>query len=187
MDRPEVTGSGGPVDLLVANHRRFLAFLERRTGSREEAEDILQDAFVRGVERAGSVRDEDSVVAWFFRVLRNAVVDRHRRRAKDAKALDEIAGRIAAEGDPELERAICDCIAGLVPLLHADYAELIRRVDLGGEAIGALAAERGVSAGSARVRLHRARAALRREVERTCRTCAEHGCLDCSCGAGRAH
>jgi len=32
------------------------------------------------------------------------------------------------------------------------------------------------------VRLHRARAALREKLVRSCRTCAEHGCLDCSCG-----
>lgn len=77
----------------------------------------------------------------------------------------------------------------LLPLLNADCAELVRRVDLVGEWIGEIATERKVSSGSARVRLHRARAALRREVERACRTCAEHGCLDCtrgSTGSGRA-
>jgi RNA polymerase sigma-70 factor (ECF subfamily) len=33
------------------------------------------------------------------------------------------------------------------------------------------------------VRLHRARQALKRELERSCGTCATHGCLDCTCGA----
>jgi hypothetical protein len=42
------------VKTLVDNHRRFLAFLERRVGSREVAEDILQDAFVRGLAGAGA-------------------------------------------------------------------------------------------------------------------------------------
>jgi RNA polymerase sigma-70 factor (ECF subfamily) len=48
---------------LVENHRRFLAFLERRVGSRVEAEDILQDGFVRALERAGEIRDERSIIA----------------------------------------------------------------------------------------------------------------------------
>jgi hypothetical protein len=44
------------------------------------------------------------------------------------------------------------------------------------------AASAGISSSNAGVRIFRARAALRREVSRSCGTCAEHGCLDCSCG-----
>lgn len=174
-------GSTDAVAVLVANHRRFLEFLTRRTGSREEAEDVLQAAFVRGVERAGQLRDEESVVAWFFRVLRNELVDRGRRRTADQRALSAAADRLP-DDDPDLEREICTCVLELLPLLNEDYAELIRRVDVAGEPIGSVAAATGSTPGSARVRLHRARAALRREVERTCRTCATHGCLDCTCG-----
>ena len=65
---------------LVDNHRRFLAVLEKRVGSREVAEDILQDGFVRALERAGDVRDEGSIVAWFYRLLRNAVTDHFRHQ-----------------------------------------------------------------------------------------------------------
>jgi RNA polymerase sigma-70 factor (ECF subfamily) len=171
-----------PVDVLVANHRRFLDFLSRRVGDRATAEDILQDAFVRGVAHQGSIRDSESAVAWFYRVLRNALADRHRRHDADQRARDELARRLDDGADVELEREACACVTELVPLLHPDYAELIRRVDLQGESIGEIAAATGATPGSARVRLHRARAALRREVERTCRTCAEHGCLDCTCG-----
>ncbi len=172
-----------PIDTLVANHRRFLAFLERRTGDRTEAEDILQEAFVRGIEHVRSVRDEESVVAWFFRLLRNSLADRHRRNAVEARALERIVQGLGPT-DPEAEREACACIGALLPLLNPDYAELIRTVDLEGEAVTAWAAARQVTPGSARVRLHRARAALRREVERTCRTCAEHGCMDCTCRSG---
>ena len=61
--------------VLVDNHRRFLSFLERRVGSRDVAEDILQDAFVRGITRAPEMRDSEAITAWFYRVLRNAIVE----------------------------------------------------------------------------------------------------------------
>ena len=67
------------IDQLVANHREFLAFVERRIGNRALAEEILQDAFVRSLDRGDEIRD--SVVGWFYRVLRNAVIDRQRRQA----------------------------------------------------------------------------------------------------------
>ena len=54
---PEVSPSPETIAVLVDNHRRFLDFLERRVGDRDEAEEILQAAFVRGIERAGEIRD----------------------------------------------------------------------------------------------------------------------------------
>src|SRR5436190_1622568 len=49
------------LEVLVENHRRFLAFLERRVGPRVEAEDILQDASVRSLDRADTERPPEAV------------------------------------------------------------------------------------------------------------------------------
>lgn len=51
--------------VLADRHREFLGFLERRVGSAEIAEDLLQEAFTRGLSQADTVRDEESAVAWF--------------------------------------------------------------------------------------------------------------------------
>lgn len=175
------------IGTLLANHRRFLDFLAARVGSREDAEEILQDAFVRGLQKAGEIRDDESAVAWFYRLLRNAVTDHYRRAAAGRKALEAHA-REAPGADPgfeaDLERAVCACVDDLIPILKPEYAELIRRVDLGGADVTSAAGALGITPGNARVRLHRARAALRDELERSCRTCATHGCLDCSCARG---
>jgi RNA polymerase sigma-70 factor (ECF subfamily) len=175
------------IGTLLANHRRFLDFLAARVGSREDAEEILQDAFVRGIQKAGEVRDDESAVAWFYRLLRNAVTDHHRRKAAGRRAVESYA-REAPEADPgldaDLERAVCACVNDLVPLLKPEYADLIRRVDLGGADVTSAADALGITPGNARVRLHRARAALRGDLERSCRTCATHGCLDCTCSRG---
>jgi RNA polymerase sigma factor (sigma-70 family) len=185
-DQPEPV-TDPVVARLLANHRRFLDFLTARVGRREDAEEILQDAFVRGVRKAGEVRDGESAVAWFYRLLRNAVTDHYRRKAAGRRAVETIARETpeAAPGhDADLERAVCACVNDLVPLLKPEYADLIRRVDLGGADVTSAAAALGITPGNARVRLHRARAALRVELERTCRTCAAHGCLDCTCSRG---
>ena len=182
-DQPEPAAGFVPGTLL-ANHRRFLDFLTARVGNREEAEEILQDAFVRGLRKAGDIRDDERAVAWFYRLLRNAVVDHYRRAAASRKAIEAHA-RQASEADPEfdadLERTVCECVNELVPLLKPEYSDLIRRVDLGGADVASVAGEVGISVGNARVRLHRARAALRKAVEQSCRVCATHGCLDCTC------
>ena len=71
----------------VENHRRFLAFLERRVESRAAAEEILQEAFVRGLGQADEIRDDERAVAWFYRLLRNAVIDHYRARGAEARGL----------------------------------------------------------------------------------------------------
>jgi len=177
--QPDVLGA------LVANHRRFLAFLERRVGSREVAEDLLQDAFVKGIERAGGLRDGESAVAWFYRVLRNALVDHFRRRDAEVRAISRAAREtdgVVQPADAELFEAACACIWDLLDTIKPDYAAALRRVDLEDASLGDYAAEAGITPNNAGVRLHRARAALRAQVTRSCGTCAEHACLDCHCG-----
>jgi RNA polymerase sigma-70 factor (ECF subfamily) len=49
---------------LVKNHRRFLSFLTNRLGNRADAEEILQAAFVKSMEKSDSLRDSETVVAW---------------------------------------------------------------------------------------------------------------------------
>jgi RNA polymerase sigma-70 factor (ECF subfamily) len=172
------------LQVLVANHRQFLAFLERRLGSRSDAEDLLQDAFVKGLDRGHQVSDPESAVAWFYRVLRNALTDWYRRRGAEDRALAEWGGREdVAEGprDDELFGEVCGCVNRLADTLRPEYARALRRVDVDGLAVKEFAAEAGITPGNAGVRLHRAREALRERVIQSCGTCAEHGCLDCSC------
>ena len=172
------------IEQLVRGHARFLAFLQRRVSSRAIAEDILQEAFARALARGESLRDGESAVAWFYRLLRNALVDHYRRAGAAARALEAVASEAAVQsgaGDEELMRTVCQCVNDLVGTLKPEYAEAIRSVDLKEESVGAYAEHAGITANNAGVRLHRAREALMRSLVRCCGTCATHGCLDCTC------
>lgn len=186
-DHREGLSQSAIVDTLVRNHREFLAFLERRVGDRDLAEDLLQDAFVRGIDKIGALRDSDSARAWFYRTLRNAIIDASRRRGAADRRLDALRRELddAAEADSELANAVCGCIARLASTLKPEYEEILRRVEIEGASLVDYAKDAGISENNAGVRAFRARAALRREVARSCGACAEHGCLDCSCRGTR--
>lgn len=170
-------------DLLVANHRAFLGFLERRVGDRALAEDILQDAFVKSVEKADELRDESSAVAWFYRTLRNAVIDHYRRTSTRSKALEAFAREMdgAVEPPPEIREAICGCVTQLAATLKPEYADALQKVDIDGMSMQQYSKAAAISPNNAAVRAFRAREALRKQVRASCGTCAEHGCVECTC------
>lgn len=173
--------------VLVQNHRAFLAFVQRRVGNRDVAEEILQSAFVKSVDKLDTIRE--TAVGWFYSVLRNAIVDHGRRKAVANKSLDMFAMDTEANSqrDDELHGVICKCVGELASTLKPEYAEALRQVEIEGVSVRDYAERVGISSNNAGVRVFRAREALRKQVVRSCGTCAEHGCLDCTCGAPSDH
>jgi RNA polymerase sigma factor (sigma-70 family) len=170
---------------LVRQHRELLRYVERRVGSAALAEDIVQDAFVRSLERGDEIRE--SALGWFYRVLRNAVIDHARRDAVARARLEAFAAELDTErgADDESTRVACRCVADLAATLKPEYAEVLREVEVNGVAVKDFASAHGLSTSNAGVRVFRARDALRKQVARACGTCAEHGCLDCTCAEAR--
>lgn len=178
--------SADVVRALVDNHRAFLSFLEGRLGGhRELAEDILQEAFVRGIDRVKTLRNDESALAWFYRTLRNATIDQRRRQGAADRALAAFALELEThEGPPDDVRgSVCQCVARIATTLKPEYAEALQRIEVQGLPVKAFAAEQGISSSNAAVRVFRAREALRRQVVASCGSCAEQGCLNCTCQA----
>jgi RNA polymerase sigma factor (sigma-70 family) len=177
---PEAVLTPDVISVLVANHREFLAFVQRRVGSRDVAEEILQDAFVRNVDKVDTIRD--TAIGWFYRVLRNAITDYYRRSAAQSRKLEGLAREAVNEAeDDELHKVVCKCVAELAATLKPEYAEALKRVEVDGISVKDYADQSGISSNNAGVRIFRAREALRKQVTRACGTCADHGCLDCTC------
>jgi RNA polymerase sigma factor (sigma-70 family) len=173
--------------MLVANHRDFLAFVQKRVGNAAAAEEILQDAFVRSIEKLDTVRD--TAVGWFYRVLRNAIIDYYRRNAAAERRHETYAReeQLGEDQDEELHRVVCKCVAELADTLKPEYAAALKRVEVDGLSVKDYADEAGISSNNAGVRIFRAREALRKQVARSCGTCATHGCLDCTCDQSATH
>lgn len=183
---PEHTNNGADVssdrlERIVALRTQFLNFLSRRLGDRATAEDVLQSAYIKALEHGGEIRKEPSTVAWFYRILRNAVVDHYRRAAARDRADADFAVQNPAAYEAELEETVCACIGDVIRDLKNDYREAIERVDLGGQTVEDFARTQQITPNNASVRLHRARKAVARELTMLCGTCAEHKCLDCTC------
>lgn len=168
---------------LVEGRQQFLSFLEKRVQSKAAAEDILQAAFVRSLEKGRSVRDEESVVAWFYRVLRNAIIDYYRQRGSAERVSEQLVAQLQDHQEPDelFKGEICQCVTALLENVKPEYRDAIQTVDLDDGSLADLAAKASITANNAAVRVHRAREALRKQVVTACGICATHGCIECHC------
>ncbi len=167
---------------LDSRRAAFKAFLVARVGNAADAEDILQTSLVKALRHAGELRDDTKLTAWFYQLLRRAIID-HARSRRSALARDSLyaADSALASHSAEEERALCHCFAPLLAALKPNHTGLLRLVDFEGQSVSAAALALGLTPNHASVTLHRARAELRAELLAFCGACAGGACLDCNC------
>lgn len=184
IDQMRAVPASSVIETLVENHRAFLAYLERRVGDRALAEDILQDTFAKVIARPDQAPADKRIIPWFYTTLRNAAIDQFRRRGAADRVHEAFARELETQESPPsaLEAEICACVSRLASTLKPEYEEALTAIDVGGTPVKTFAAGKGISASNAAVRVFRAREALKQRVSESCGTCAEHGCVDCTCG-----
>ena len=133
--------------------------------------------------RPGQAPGDEAIVPWFYRTLRNAAIDQFRRRGAADRAVESFARELETHEGPtrEMETEICSCVSRLATTLKPEYAEALQAIEVGGTPVKTFAEQKGLSASNAAVRVFRAREALKKRVNESCGTCAEHGCLNCTC------
>src|SRR5690606_9992027 len=116
----------------VARERvRYLAFVRRRVASDEVAEDILQEATLKAYERAVTLREQLAFEGWFFRILRNAIIDFRRRKSSETRGKEALLGEVEDRTEAKERSAHpCVCIVPLMNELKDEYREVLNRVEI---------------------------------------------------------
>ena len=175
------------IQRLLEHEFAFRVFLRRRVGDETLAEDLLQQSLIRAVQSHHSVRNDESVVAWFYKMIHHTLIDYYRSKGAEARRNEAFLQELTLSGDDkeppldEVKATVCTCLQRLLPKLPSNYAALIRRIDLEDESPKCVAEELKISQNNLTVRLHRARQALRASLEQSCGVCSKHGCLNCTC------
>jgi RNA polymerase sigma-70 factor (ECF subfamily) len=169
------------LDELLAQRPRFVSFVRSQIGDRAAAEDIVQGALAQLVAEPRNLTGQD-LLRWFYRVLRNAIVDRHRRRAAESRGVERWQTDPTTHPPAEGPRRVCGCVNAALKGLPAKSRDVLDAVELRGVSPAAYGKTSGISAGNASVRLHRARRLLAERLKGICGTCTLDGCSDCDCG-----
>ncbi len=167
-------------DMVRNNINWMLAVAERLLGDRSLAEDAVQDAFLSAFKKLGSFEQRSSLKTWLHRITVNAALMKLRQRKRRAEqSIEELlpqfddddcrleipwqdsSGVQQIVARDQLHRHIREKIA----LLPEDYRIVLLLRDIEGYSTEEVAGLLELSSGNAKVRLHRARAALKKLLE----------------------
>ena len=59
---------------------KLLSFIKARVNNPENAEDILQEVFIKIHEKSNQLKDERKLTSWIYQITRNAIIDYHRKK-----------------------------------------------------------------------------------------------------------
>ena len=146
----------------------------RLVGSREEAEDLVQETYARAFRSWRSFQPGTNLRAWLFRILTNLNIDRGRKvqRSPDLQPLEEsdyfLYNKLeesAADGTPDERRVVerlsqNDAVTALADLPH-DFRDVVLLVDLADFTYSDAAQILDIPIGTVMSRLHRGRRMLK--------------------------
>ena len=149
----------------------------RLVGSREEAEDLVQETYARAFRSWRSFTPGTNMRAWLLRILTNLNVDRGRRiqRSPQTQPLEEgdyylanklasAAGEEALEQEQVVERMSQDSIVHALSEIAPQFREVVVLVDIGDFTYADAAQILDVPIGTVMSRLHRGRRALKQKL-----------------------
>ncbi|HHY45015.1 MAG TPA: sigma-70 family RNA polymerase sigma factor [Firmicutes bacterium] len=169
-------GDGDAFEVLVSRYEKNVYSLAYRLVSdREDAMDIVQDVFLKAYQALPRFRGESKFSTWIHRVCVNASLDYLRKKRKfPAYSLDEplslressVSRDLEDEsGDVEAEVEIRDlgqAVYSVLKNLEVDHRVVITLCDIQGYSYQEISDMLGLSIGTVKSRLHRARNAVRR-------------------------
>jgi RNA polymerase sigma-70 factor, ECF subfamily len=152
--------------VLVGRYQdRLYPTVFRLTGCAEDAQDLLQDAFLRAYEKLDQFQGESSFYTWIYRIAVNLTLsDRRRRRHASSAGLKDDLPDVRGEDDPSasLERAERDeRIQEALNALAPDHRAVVVMKEYDGLRYEEIGTMLGIPVGTVRSRLHRARCELR--------------------------
>ncbi|MFI6707770.1 sigma-70 family RNA polymerase sigma factor [Nonomuraea sp. NPDC050478] len=161
------------VDAWQAMRDQLLAFVIVRVGSRPDAEDIVQDVFIKVGKGINGLRDGKRLEAWIYQVTRNAIIDHQRAaaRMRNAEVRAATEERLTTSEEPDEREALTSltgCVAPLLAFLGERDRQAITMVEYDGLTQTEAARRLGISTSGMKSRVQRARARLRDLLTQCC-------------------
>ncbi len=155
-------------ELVTRYQDRLYTAMVHVAGSRTEAEDVLQDAFVQAFLKLSSFQRSSAFYTWLYRIAFNLAVSRRRRRrpeisvdeSRETGGKEPISNQLEASEQAERQEGV-ERIRQALAKLGEDHRIILTLRELEGCCYDSIAEILDLPVGTVRSRIHRARAQLR--------------------------
>jgi RNA polymerase sigma-70 factor, ECF subfamily len=148
-------------------HDRLLGFIRQRVNNPSDAEDLLQEVFLRIYQRLSTVRDNDRLVSWMFQIARNAIIDYYRSapRRREISSDDEAdlnLDELFLEDDSiTFNQELAACLQPMIEDLPEAYRKALHLVEIQGVSQQMASETLGISLSGTKSRVQRGRQKLK--------------------------
>ena len=177
------TRDGAPerlTQIMQANNQRMFRIARSILRDSHEAEDVVQDAFIKAFTNAGALRDLDKITAWLAKITVNLAKDRLRQISRRRQLINatehadvipidrDFQKDLDAQTSPERHAAMSDIrhmIEGEIDRLPDDFREVFIMREIEQMSIAETSTLLGIQPATVKTRLHRAKLLLRKGLE----------------------
>lgn len=151
-------------------HQELLGYLKSKIRSTEDAEDILQNVFIKISSSLHNLTEEIKLKNWIFTITKNAVIDYYRVNANKRKVAvtEEIDENIFEADDPDPTKGLDQCVGTMINLLPEEYRNIVMDSEIRGIKQKDLADKYGMAYPSMRSRVQRGRERLKQLLYNCC-------------------
>lgn len=137
----------------------------RMTGRRESAEEIVQETFIKYLERQDVLPQDEGLKFWLIRVARNLTLNHEKRKGRERRALERVFHEPAPRSEKPALQTLTDAedrdeVQKALLLLPLNLRTVLILKEYAGLAYAEIGAQLNITEGNVKVRVFRARARL---------------------------
>ncbi len=149
-------------------NEHLLLFIRKRIENREDAEDILQEVYIKLHENIGSLRDEEKLVSWIYQITRNTINNCYKRCYRIKGVEFDEGYHLTEEEEDNLNDEIIVSMKGFIEDLPEDYREVIKLHEFENLTHRELGNILGMNENTSKSKLKRGRERLRKLLDECC-------------------
>lgn len=149
-------------------NEHLLFFIRKRIENKEDAEDILQEVYIKLHENIGSLRDEEKMVSWIYQITRNTINNCYKRCYRIKGVEFEENYYLTEEEEDNLNDEIIVSMKRFMEELPEDYREVIRLHEFENLTHRELGNVLGINENTSKSKLKRGRERLRKLLDECC-------------------
>ncbi|MFC5470097.1 RNA polymerase sigma factor SigZ [Cohnella suwonensis] len=147
-------------------HGQLQSFISSRTRRPQDAEDILQNVYVKILTQIHTLRNEQKLHAWIFQITRNTLIDYYRKEKPIEELPDELP--MLQESESNLNHELLKCLKSFIDRLPEKYRQAIQLTEYEGYTQKQLSEYLDISFSGAKSRVQRGRQKLKELIFNCC-------------------